>query len=77
MVHLLLRFNGFLRLVFLVCIFGRFLKSMNASGYKQSDSDHTFLKPKYSKVALVVYFDYMLVTGRNDLVEKKKLKVFF
>ena len=44
--------------------FGRFIESMRAFGYRQSNSDHTlFLKKHHSNITLlIVYVDDMLVT---------------
>ncbi|WKA05478.1 hypothetical protein VitviT2T_023442 [Vitis vinifera] len=55
--------------------FGRFIKSMRAFGYRQSNSDHTlFLKKQHGKITtLIVYVDDMVVTG-NDLEERKALQ---
>ena len=56
--------------------FGRFTKVMLATGYKQSQGDHT-LFIKHSKTggvtALLVYVDDIIVTG-NDEKEKQSLK---
>lgn len=56
--------------------FGRFAKVMKASGYKQSQGDHTlFIKhsAKGGVTALLVYVDDIIVTG-NDDKEKRELK---
>ncbi|RVW93163.1 Protochlorophyllide reductase, chloroplastic [Vitis vinifera] len=55
--------------------FGRFIKSMRAFGYRQSNSDHTlFLKKQHGKITtLIVYVDDMVVTG-NDPQERKALQ---
>ncbi|WJZ80655.1 hypothetical protein VitviT2T_000557 [Vitis vinifera] len=55
--------------------FGRFIKSMRAFGYRQSNSDHTlFLKKQHGKItALIVYVDDMVVTG-YDPEERKALQ---
>ena len=56
--------------------FGRFAKVMIASGYKQSQGDHTlFIKHSVSRgvTVLNVYVDDIIVTG-NDEVEKEALK---
>ena len=49
--------------------------SMRASGYRQSNSDHTlFLKKQHGKITtLIVYMDGMVVTG-NDPEERKALQ---
>ena len=48
---------------------------MKSFGYKQSNADHTlFLKHRQGKVAaLIIYVDYMVVTG-DDLDEIENLQ---
>ena len=56
--------------------FGRFAKVMKASGYKQSQGDHTlFIKHSAAGglTALLVYVDDIIVT-KNDEKEKLELK---
>ena len=59
---------------FLIPWFGRFVKSMRAFGYSQSNSDHTlFLKKHHSKITtIIVNVDDMVVTG-NYPKERKAL----
>lgn len=56
--------------------FGRFSRVMRASGYKQSQGDHTlFIKhsARGRVTALLVYVDDIIVTGDDD-EEKQQLK---
>ena len=54
--------------------FGRFTVAMKRYGYKQSNSDHIFLKRKGDLITcLIIYVDDMIITG-SDIEEIAQLK---